>query len=81
VCFLGKAALQKLTAALKTQGRQARLPGKQTKQGTLYFERNAQALARKAQELAQEKQDTVVAVLFRDSDGTGTSWGDENPRI
>jgi len=49
------------------------LPGTRRKKETQYFERNARALARAAHALAQEKNDSVVAVLFRDADGTHSS--------
>jgi len=42
-------------------------------QGTKYFRNNARALAAIAQEVAQEKNDEVVAVLFRDSDRKNSS--------
>ncbi|WP_177417922.1 hypothetical protein [endosymbiont of Lamellibrachia barhami] len=46
------------------------LPGRKKPKETQYFERNARALAVAAKELAEDKNDTVIAVLFRDSDGT-----------
>ena len=51
-------------------GRNIRLPGKKTRQETSYFVRNARGLGELALKLADEVQDSVVAVLFRDSDGT-----------
>jgi hypothetical protein len=50
-----------------------RLAGKNRPQETAYFFRNARALAQIAREFAEQYSDTVVAVLFRDSDGTRTS--------
>ena len=42
-------------------------------QGTKYFRNNARALATIAKDIAKEKDDEVVAVLFRDSDGKNSS--------
>ena len=42
-------------------------------QGTKYFENNARALAEIAKEIAQQKDDDVVAILFRDSDRRNSS--------
>lgn len=50
-----------------------RLTGKTRQKETLYFERNTQALAEVAKQLAVDKNDKVVAVLFRDADGTASS--------
>jgi len=50
-----------------------RLAGKKRPQETAYFFRNARALARIAREFVEQDGDDVVAVLFRDSDGTRTS--------
>lgn len=59
----------------------ARLAGKSRQKETLYFERNARALAEVAKQLAVDKNDEVVAVLFRDADGTASSgrgeWRDK----
>ncbi|HEX05203.1 MAG TPA: hypothetical protein ENH10_08645, partial [Bacteroidetes bacterium] len=49
------------------------LPGMKRAKETLYFERNARALAIAAQALARETKDLVIAVLFRDADGTHSS--------
>ena len=49
------------------------LPGMKRAKETQYFERHARALAKAAQALAEEKGDSVIAVLFRDSDGTHSS--------
>lgn len=42
-------------------------------QGTGEFYHNARALAAIAKKIASEKKDEVVAILFRDSDGTNSS--------
>jgi hypothetical protein len=58
-----------------------RLPGKKRAKETRYFFDNARILARIAKERGQEKQDDIVAVLFRDSDGTASAgrglWADK----
>jgi|GEM_PF-238177 hypothetical protein len=54
-------------------GRKIRLPGKKTGQETSYFFRNARGLGELAHRLADEVQDSVIAVLFRDSDRTASS--------
>ena len=62
-----------------------KLPGRRRPKETQYFERNARALAAAAKALEQEKDDSVVAVLFRDSDGTHSSsrglWKDKQESI
>ncbi len=58
-----------------------RFPGKKQAKETLYYERNARTLAIIAKELQSQKNKTVVAILFRDSDGTASSgrglWNDK----
>lgn len=49
------------------------LPGLDTKKETRYFYENARALAIAAKEKSAEINDTVIAVLFRDSDGTASA--------
>ena len=53
--------------------RRPQLPGKKQQRETAYFFKNARALAVLARELSEQDGDTVVAVLFRDSDGTQSS--------
>lgn len=50
-----------------------RLRGKKTRSETGYYFNNARALAQCAKELAAEIGDDVIAVLFRDSDGTASA--------
>lgn len=50
-----------------------RLPGPDTPKETHYYYANARALAQAALRLSAEKQDNVIAVLFRDADGTATA--------
>lgn len=49
------------------------LPGKKRAKETSYYFNNARALAQCAKELAAEIGDDVIAVLFRDSDGTASA--------
>lgn len=56
----------------------ATFPGNKTKKETAFFIKNAQALAYQAKILsAENSNDIVVSILFRDSDGTNTSNSDE----
>lgn len=56
-----------------TSPKQLRLPGKKKAKETSYFYRNARALAIAAMELANAEGTKVIAVLFRDSDGTASA--------
>ena len=49
------------------------MPGKKKAKETQYYFANARSLAIEAKRLAEEKGDAVLAVLFRDSDGTASS--------
>jgi hypothetical protein len=49
------------------------LPGRDTQKETGYFFENARALAVAAKQKSDEIDDTVIAVLFRDSDGTASA--------
>lgn len=51
----------------------SRLPGKKRAKETSYYFNNARALAQCANALAAEIGDDVIAVLFRDSDGTASA--------
>ncbi len=57
------------------------LAGRKRKQETAYYFRNARAFARIAVELSGQAGDDVVAVLFRDADGTQSAgrghWQDK----
>lgn len=70
----------KLSAVSKGLGPTA-LPGPKRPRETAYFYRNARAMAQLAQELAKNNSDEVVAVLFRDADGTQSAgrgvWQDK----
>jgi len=70
ITFIPKVELTKLTRKLPP------FTGKKGLKGTAYFTNNAIALARIAKKRAKELNDEVVAILFRDSDGTlSTSKG------
>jgi hypothetical protein len=58
---------------LKTAKKALGLPGKKRAKETRYFFNNARILARIAKESAAERKDEVVAVLFRDCDGTASA--------
>lgn len=64
--FVAETKLSHCTKDLKPPS----LPGKRRATETAYFFRTARALACIARTLAQETGDEVVAVLFRDADGT-----------
>jgi hypothetical protein len=49
------------------------LPGRKKAKETAYFYKNARALAVFAAETARKRQDEVIAVLFRDADGTASA--------
>ncbi|NQU24461.1 MAG: hypothetical protein HQ567_24530 [Candidatus Nealsonbacteria bacterium] len=81
--FLSEKGLADLTSELKPVKRTSpRLPGKKAAKETRYFYRNARAFARYAKEKsAALNDDLVVAILFRDSDGTASAgrglWEDK----
>ena len=64
ITFIPKVELTKFTKRLPP------FTGKKGLKGTAYFTNNAIALARIAKERSKELNDDVVAILFRDSDGT-----------
>ena len=61
--------------------RKMALPSKDIPQETRYYFQNARALAIIAKELSQQINDIVIAVLFRDADGTASAgrgnWQDK----
>lgn len=67
------------------QRKSAALPGKKREQGTIYFYKNARALAVAAKNLSSVVSAPVIAVLFRDSDGTASAgrghWQDKRASI
>ncbi len=68
ITFIPKVELTKLTKRLPP------FTGKKGLKGTAYFTNNAIALARIAKKRAKELNDEVVAILFRDSDGTVSTF-------
>ena len=71
--FLSETELSRLSRELKPAKKSPRLPGKKKPRETMYFHRNARAFARYAKKRQKELKDTVVAVLFRDSDGAASA--------
>ena len=63
---LSEQRLNRIAKALKP----LRLRGKKRRPETSYYYRNARGLARAAAELGLEWNDAIIAVLFRDADGT-----------
>ena len=83
--FVPKGALTDRAAEFKAAKKSLGLPGKRRGKETRYFFNNARALARIAREREAEFTDEVVAVLFRDSDGTASDgrglWSDKQKSI
>jgi len=75
ITFIPKVELTKLTKRLPPY------TGKKGRKGTAYFTNNAIALAKISKEKSKELNDEVIAILFRDSDGTSSSikglWEDK----
>jgi len=70
--FISEHGLSLIAKSLVNRKR-PRLPRKNKQKETMYFEKNARALAIKAKELTIECKDEVVSVLFRDADGTAST--------
>jgi hypothetical protein len=79
-CFVDEHELAVRSKGLSIP-RSPRLPGEKVERDTIYFRRNAQALGVIAKGLEVERECPIVAVLFRDSDGSNTStrslWEDK----
>jgi hypothetical protein len=79
--FISEVSVAHRAEELKAVKKQLRLPGKKQAKETRYFFNNARILARFANEKASAIDDEVVAVLFRDSDGTASAgrgeWHDK----
>lgn len=79
--FVSEATLARRAGELRAARKQLRLPGKKRAKETRYFFNNARVLARFAKDKASDLDDVVVAVLFRDADGTASAgrgeWGDK----
>ncbi|MEX0727429.1 MAG: hypothetical protein WD065_14230 [Planctomycetaceae bacterium] len=67
--YVSKQALSERAKTIK----QIRLAGKEHARETAYFYKNARALAQIALARQKEKKDDVVALLFRDTDGTASA--------
>jgi hypothetical protein len=79
--FISEGSIAHRAEELKAVKKQLRLPGKKQAKETRYFFNNARILARFAKEKATALDEEVVAVLFRDSDGTASAgrgeWHDK----
>lgn len=71
--FVSETELSHRATELRAARKTVRLPGKRRAKETRYFFNNARALARIAIEQQSMLDDDVVAVLFRDSDGTASA--------
>jgi hypothetical protein len=79
--FISEGTVAQRASELKAIKKQLRLPGKKQAKETRYYFNSARILARFAKEKATALVDEVVAVLFRDSDGTASAgrgrWNDQ----
>ncbi|WP_417377379.1 hypothetical protein [Gimesia maris] len=79
--YVPKGTLAERAAELKTLRKPLSLPGKKTPKETRYFYNNARVLARIAKDFETLVDDEVVAVFFRDSDGSQSAdrglWDDK----
>lgn len=71
--YVSKNELVQRASKFKLKKKSPRLPGKKKPKETGYFYRNARALALCAKDKESELHDEVIAVLFRDSDGTASA--------
>lgn len=70
--FVSKSVHAKRVSEVK-RSKSVSLPGSKRDKETLYFYNNARLLAKIAIEREKELRDTVIAILFRDSDGTASA--------
>ncbi len=79
--FVPKATLADRASELKALRKSLGLPDRKTPKETRYFYNNARVLSRIARELEAELEVKVVAVFFRDSDGSQSAgrglWSDK----
>ncbi|NNM84382.1 MAG: hypothetical protein HKL96_01290 [Phycisphaerales bacterium] len=79
--YVHKARLGEEAAGMPAAKKSIRLPGLKKKKETGYFFNNARALARIAKRYQADNGDAIVAVLFRDADGTASAgrgnWQDK----
>lgn len=79
--FVSKNALIQQAKAFKGNPKSISLPGYDQGRETGYYYSNARALARIALHEQQQRNSPVIAVLFRDADGTATSGrGERNAK-
>jgi hypothetical protein len=83
VCgFVSESRLAERAAELKAVKKALRLPGVKQAKETRYFFNNARLLARIAAEVQAKREEDVVGVLFRDTDGTASAgrglWEDKH---
>lgn len=71
--YVSKRELVNRASIFKSEKKSLRLPGKKKPKETGYFYRNARALALCAKDKEVELNDKVIAVFFRDSDGTASA--------
>ena len=79
--FTPEEELVRKAEKIKSSKKPPRLPGRKRAKETHYFFVNARALAQIAKSMSAEKSDDVVAILFRDTDGTASAgrgnWDDK----
>ena len=79
--FVSEVEIASRAGELKAVKKKLRLPGLSQAKETRYFFNSARILSRIAQDEAKQRQDNVIAVLFRDSDGTASAgrglWEDK----
>lgn len=73
VRFVAEGGLAEKASDLKAARKSARLPGKKRAKETRYYFNNARVIARIALDQQEQRREPVVAVLFRDSDGTASA--------
>lgn len=74
--YVGEAGLKLRELARKNDSRKVSLVGKKRDQETGYFYINAWMLADIALQIESEREDQVLAVLFRDCDGTRSTMSE-----
>ena len=72
VCFVSEHCLIEYGKSISVR-HSPRLPGVKAEKDTGFFRKNAQALGSMAKEMEVRREYPVVAVLFRDSDGSNSS--------
>lgn len=71
--FVSESSLGRRAKSLSTSKKGIRLPGAKQAKETRYYFNNARALSRIALETEKTQSDEVVAILFRDSDGSASA--------